>query len=435
MSETNKPRHDSTSARDYALAKLDSAQLPGWKPRLIKKRVDEPKDPHQWAVGEAIYIGAVKNLLTLKHRVAFHAGKPITAIDELGQKILVVAAQQLVHMPQIPAAIVVDQAVAQCKRFGHARLGGLVNAVLRNFGRQEAPPPPAAEDVERGLSFPPELFQRLSKAIGKTDAKKLAEHANGEPAVTVRLAPGIKPADLRGAFPHVKVIPHAQPGMVAVEGATRADFRKWAAEHVGQVQDPTAAAVVAAMDLKPGMTVLDRCAGVGTKTLQIANLISPGGTVHAIDPAEGRIANLERLARQLQAPVVPHRAAFTAELSDLPAAFDRVLVDAPCSNSGVMARRPEARYRQGAGTLKSLEKLQLEILADSAPRVAVGGLLVYSTCSIWPEENERIVKQFLSGSAGRGFTLLAERTTLPDGKDNPARYRDGGYTAVLIRAH
>jgi 16S rRNA (cytosine967-C5)-methyltransferase len=111
--------------------------------------------------------------------------------------------------------------------------------------------------------------------------------------------------------------------------------------------------------------------------------------------------------------------------------FDRVLIDTPCSNSGVLARRPEARYRQDAQTLRSLEKLQRNILLDTVNSVAPRGLLIYSTCSVWPEENEQIAQWFLAEHPQ--FTLLRERSTLPSFDSDPARYHDGGYFAVFAR--
>ena len=111
--------------------------------------------------------------------------------------------------------------------------------------------------------------------------------------------------------------------------------------------------------------------------------------------------------------------------------FDRVLLDVPCSNSGVLARRPEARYAQDDHMLQSVEALQRRILLDTAPAVRPGGLLIYSTCSIWPEENGRQVERFLAG--GPPFTLLSEQSTLPSVGDNSSEYHDGGYFAVLQR--
>jgi 16S rRNA (cytosine967-C5)-methyltransferase len=111
--------------------------------------------------------------------------------------------------------------------------------------------------------------------------------------------------------------------------------------------------------------------------------------------------------------------------------FSKILIDAPCSNSGVLARRPEARYAQDEKTLASLARLQDRILDDSAPALLNGGRLVYSTCSIWPQENQARVKNFLGRHAD--YRLIDERPTFPSVDSDPTKYHDGGYFAVLER--
>ena len=116
---------------------------------------------------------------------------------------------------------------------------------------------------------------------------------------------------------------------------------------------------------------------------------------------------------------------------DVPQQYQRVLVDVPCSNSGVLARRPEARYHQSNRTLQDLGKLQRAILADSVPTLAPEGLLIYSTCSIWSEENQQVVQWLLNEF--EQLDILRDQTTLPHSTDNPAQYHDGGYYAILQR--
>ncbi len=221
--------------------------------------------------------------------------------------------------------------------------------------------------------------------------------------------------------------------MYVVTGAKRSHLADLAAKGLAQVQDPTAAAVASQLDLQPGQTVLDRCAGLGTKTLQLRDAVGPSGRVVAMDPAAPRCEGLRQLlARRQIDNVVVHCAAWLTDLAgDVPAQFDRILADVPCSNSGVLARRPEARYSQTPAALASLAKLQDRILADSAPFVRPGGLLVHSTCSVWPEENRERIDWFLERHPD--FELLNDQTTLPSFDSDPEHYRDGGYVAVMRR--
>src|SRR5687768_2641260 len=153
------------------------------------------------------------------------------------------------------------------------------------------------------------------------------------------------------------------------------------------------------------------------------------GSIIAIDPSEERCSILQRLAADRGINNIHiHRAGSVPENVK----FSKILIDAPCSNSGVLARRPEARYAQDEKALKSLARLQDTILDDTAAALLPGGRMAYSTCSIWPEENTVRVEAFLSRH--RDYRMLREQLTLPSIDSDPTRYHDGGYFAVLQRS-
>ena len=422
-------------ARDAALNTLARTALPGWARAKIPRTFSSvPSDPRDLALADQLTTGVVKNLLLLQHLTAHYSNRRLRDIDPLVQRVITIGLYQLRFLTRIPASAAVDEAVAQVKRLRLGRASGFVNAVLRNATRDPAPPLPSRDADPREharivLSHPPDVFDRYVALVGVDDALRLCERDNAEPPTIVRLMPGRAAEDLAG--PDVAVEPHEQPGMVVVTGAKVAQFDDWASRGVAQVQDPTAARVVDFCDVRPGQTVLDRCAGLGTKTIQLVERVGPHGLVYAIDPAGPRIDRLAQLvARRVLANVHPIRAAMLADVGDaLPATFDRALVDVPCGNSGVLPRRPEARYAQDARSLASLHRLQLDILRDTAPRLTPGGRLVYSTCSVWPAENRLVVDAFLAEHPG--FRLADEHATLPDLSGDPTRYRDGGYVAVL----
>ena len=424
------------NGRDYALIQLDGRRLPRWPDQLLRgqKQLVAPPDPRDRALGEQITAGVVKNLLLLQYLIEHYSGRPLKNIDSLVQKILAVALYQLRFLTRVPANAAVDEAVKQAKRFGRTKAAGFVNAVLRNATREPDPPLPAEQDDPQGfgeivLSHPPQLLARLTELLGIADALRVCRHDNAEPPTIVRLFAGQSPEALHAQG--VTFTPHEQPGMFVVEGAKHAVLAAWAKAGVAQVQDPTAAIVADACDVSPGQIVLDRCAGLGTKTLQLRERLGDTGELFAVDASAARCEGLQQLiaARGLHNVHVSHGSMLSKLGDQLPRTFDRVLVDAPCSNSGVLARRPEARYAQDENTLASLAKLQRSILKDTAPHVASDGLLVYSTCSIWPEENERMVAVFLREHPS--FELVNERATLPSLSDDAARYRDGGYFAVM----
>ncbi|HEY7118213.1 MAG TPA: transcription antitermination factor NusB [Tepidisphaeraceae bacterium] len=422
--------------RDFALRELDGRRLPGWRAGTITKGASHPPaDPRDLALAEHIVVGVTKNLLLLQHLIQHYSGRSLKSIDPAVQKILAIALYQLRFLDRIPASAAVDEAVEQTRRFGQRRASGFVNAVLRKATRESLPELPShdspAEYARIVLSHPPELFGKLEDLLGAEDALHFCAHDQIEPPTIVRLAHGRDASELGGDG--ITVVAHERPGMYVVKGAKRSHLADWAGRRVAQVQDPTAGAVVAHLDVKPGDVVLDRCCGLGTKTIQLHEAVGPDGRVIAVDPASARCEGLRRLLEQRAIKNVSvYCAAWMNDLPpDAPREFDRVLIDAPCSNSGVLARRPEARYAQTSQSLRSLMNLQDQILCDSAPSVKPGGMLVYSTCSVWPEENGARVDVFVQQHSD--FEPLEERNTLPSFDSDPARYRDGGYWAALRR--
>jgi 16S rRNA (cytosine967-C5)-methyltransferase len=190
------------------------------------------------------------------------------------------------------------------------------------------------------------------------------------------------------------------------------------------IQDPGTLLAVCKLEPQPGETILDFCAAPGGKTTFIAQLMSNQGRIVAQDVSEERLKwiqeNCARLGVTCVETILP--SAFSLQ----PSAFDRVLVDAPCSNTGVMRRRVDLRWRIQLEEIERLRTTQLDLLEQAATRVKPGGVLVYSTCSLEPEENQEVVKQFLAGHSG--FKLESERELLPF-VDNV----DGAYVAQLKR--
>jgi 16S rRNA (cytosine967-C5)-methyltransferase len=423
------------NGRDYALSQLDRLALPGWKTGAMRSRATAPTDPRDLALAEQIRVGVIKNLRLLEFLID-HYSNHRAKIDPLVRKILAIAMYQLRFLTRIPPSAAVDEAVEQVRRFGRRAAAGFVNAVLRRATREPVAPLPDENTDRRHyattvLSHPPELFNRLAALLGEEKALDFCRHDNAEPPTLLRAFRG-------GAFPPaelpqgVRVVPHEQSGMFVVNGARRDLFARWAGEGIAQVQDATAARVVEQMDLEPGQNVLDRCAGLGTKTLQIREHLSDDGWIMAMDPSEPRCEGLRRLvaARNIFNVAVVQGSMLTQIRELKQPWFDRILVDAPCSNSGVLARRPEARYAQNEAALRSLAMLQNQILDDCVPYLRPGGLLVYSTCSIWPEENQQRVERFLKEHPQ--FQQVRAQFTWPSFETHdPTRYHDGGFFAVL----
>jgi len=197
-------------------------------------------------------------------------------------------------------------------------------------------------------------------------------------------------------------------------------------EGLFSVQDLSASQVVRFLDPQPGWSILDLCAAPGSKTTQMAELSRDAATITATDIDPVRLERVkENIARLGLASVtiVPH-----AQLEQGTEPFDAVLLDAPCSNTGVLSRRVEARFRVTAQAVKDIASIQKGLLAKAAGLVKPGGRICYSTCSIQRRENQDRVRDFLAEHGE--FTLASESLLLP--ATGPFDH-DGGYVALLKR--
>ena len=271
------------NARDYAWRQLAAARLPGWQfdaASFRPKQADPPEDPRDLDLAHAITLSVTKHLDHLRHLIHHYSGRTPQQIDPTVQIILSMGLAQLRFFDRLPPYAVVDEAVNQAKRLGFGKAAGFVNAVLRRALREPAPPLPdkvdAQEYARAVLSHPPVLFQRMVKLLGVDDALELAARHNAEAPLIVRGTPD--------APEGVTVTPHEVSGFSVISGAGEAVLSDWAKTGVAQPQDPTSAAVVDKMQLSSAKLILDRCCGVGTKTLQIASA-APQAQVVAIDPA------------------------------------------------------------------------------------------------------------------------------------------------------
>ena len=321
------------------------------------------------------------------------------------EALLYVGAAQVLYMEEVPDFAAVNETVEAAKLCNNKSIAKVVNGVLRNLIRRRAEfeAQIAAAPLEERESFPTELVRRWTARFGAENAAKLCAWHN-EPAKTFL-------ARKDGSFVELE----RGKKVTDVPGYAEGEFI---------VQDPGTALAVELMDPKPGDVILDACAAPGGKTIQLA---WRGAKVTAceVNPKRRRKLeeNLKRLRLEVEVEVIED---FRCQPQPLTSTYSKVLVDAPCSNTGVLRRRPDARWNWSVEKLESLVRLQAEILDQVAPLVAPGGTLVYSTCSNEPEENLDQVNAFLSRHPD--FTLDVTRESIPFESGH-----DGAFAARLIR--
>ncbi len=200
-------------------------------------------------------------------------------------------------------------------------------------------------------------------------------------------------------------------------------------EGLFEVQDANSQLVAAFLDVKPGMRVVDTCAGAGGKTLHIASLMENKGQLIAMDLYESKLKQLKLRAKRNGAFNIEYRIIDTTKvIKKLHEKADRVLIDAPCSGLGVLKRNPDAKWKLKPEFIDNIRKVQAEVLENYSKIVKPGGKLVYATCSILPSENQEQIKHFLTTDIGKSFTFVKDSKILASDSGF-----DGFYMALLER--
>lgn len=351
---------------------------------------------------------------------------------------------------EAPAHAAVNEAAELAKQRVRRGAAGLVNAILRSVirSRDNLPQPETGDpalDLAVRHSHPTWMVRRWLMRYGPEDTTRLLEYNNSRPVYGLRVNPekALMDALLRRMveldvdwdvslydenFVRVRSLQPVFRGGLVRDG--------WCV-----VQDEGAGLVVRLTDPKPDEFVVDACAAPGGKALYMASLMESSGEVAAVDVNEARVGLVRETARRLGIGNVTTRTGDARQLSDVinGRTADRVLLDAPCSGLGVLDKRADLRWRRQESDMAGLISLQAELLDSCADAVRPGGLLVYSSCSIEPDENEDQVEHFLHRR--RDFKLESPNSFIPDELISGDYYRtlphehhvDGAFGARLRR--
>ncbi len=352
----------------------------------------------------ALVQGTLRRRAFLDHHLDAFTGGGIAALPAPIRAALRLGAFQILVLTRIPESAAVDQSVELAKRYGHPGTAGLVNAVLRRLARGDRAPLPdiATHPIDHLAvlhSHPRWLVQRWVARYGIDEATRILESDNTEPYVSVRpnlhrTSPGALVEALKAEGHQATPGPNGGPVFLLERGfvAARSPLFR---QGLLTLQDEAESAVVIILDPKPGERVLDLCAAPGGKASQIAERIAPGGRLVALERHMSRARALrENLVERLRLPGI-HVVCGDGRTPPFNSPFDRVLVDAPCTGLGVLRRRADARWRKEEATIPEMAELQRGLLDGAAPLVRPGGVLVYSVCSLEPEETDEIVESFL----------------------------------------
>jgi 16S rRNA (cytosine967-C5)-methyltransferase len=328
------------------------------------------------------------------------------------QALLAIAGAEMIENPDAATAAIVDNAVEQAKRLLSESEARLVNAVLRRAAPalREAPvPAPEAspEELAEYFSHPTWLVKRWMGEFGAESTRRLLEWNQSTAHVHVRWRSATPPPAGLEATPWA--------GWYRLAHGRWADIQAALAAGHCYLQDPATRLGPTLAAPAAGEQWLELCAAPGGKTLQLADLMGKGRIV-AVDRVGGRMKRFEEnVARWRAAGLATEIATVGGDVLDLkpeelaarglPTQFDGVFIDVPCSNTGVIRHRIDTKWRLKPEDFDQLAEVQLRMLTAAARFVGPGGKLVYSTCSLEPEENADVIEAFLGSEAGRGFAL------------------------------
>ena len=437
------------SARITALRVLVSCRSNGaWADAALKAQIsrDGLSGPDAALCSRIVY-GVMQHQMLLDFYIGAYCSQKPDHLQPPLLEILRIGAYQILFLDKIPDSAAVNTSVELAKLSKRGQASGLVNAVLRKISqnKESLPPIPDRNEIQRlsiQYSHPKWLTKRMVTLLGREEAERFLASNNEIAPLTVQVNP-LKTTteslteELRQAG--IEVHPHAWvPDCLELSGT--GDLTALPAFRDGKflVQDPAARLVSLIADIQPGLKVLDVCAAPGGKSLSAAFAMTGQGDILSCDLHENKLKRIQESADRLGADIITTRAAdgrvFQPEWE---AAFDVVLVDAPCSGLGIIRKKPDTRYKK-ADDLFTLPVIQSAILNNSARYVRPGGTLVYSTCTILPEENEQVTQAFLAEHTD--FTMSPIELPQPVGTTSgaltlwPQRHdTDGFYICRMTR--
>jgi 16S rRNA (cytosine967-C5)-methyltransferase len=381
-------------------------------------------DPRDRALATSLVYGSLRVLPWIDARILRHAPRGLGGIDRLTHAELVLSAYQLFFLEKVPAFAAVNEAVEAVKAARGKRLAAFANAVLRKLATEaeKEKGEPLLREAELA-SLPDWLRSALARALGEEGAKAFCLAGSATPPLGIAVARAeerdLWVERLREAVPAASFeAGKVSPLCILARGGGKSDaWPGW--EKEWRVQEEGSQLVGLSLGARAGERVLDACAGRGNKTLLLASLGA------RVDAADVHPAKLEKLEERLRAMSLPVGHAFAVDWTRGPGdagdSYDRAIVDAPCSGSGTLRRRPDILLRRGEEDLARLGQQQSAILERVATRVRPGGRVVYAVCSVLREEAEDVVSSALSheiglvpapfeGEAARA--LAGEETTL-----------------------
>ncbi len=356
-------------------------------------------------ITELVY-GTIKAGETLDWIIGHYVTRSLNKVAPVILNILRMGMYQIFFLSKVPVSAACNQAVELTKKYGHIGTVKFVNAVLRNAGRgpEKVVYPDREKNIVKFLALkyfhPQWMVARWVKRLGPEATEELCQINNVTPALSLRTNTlKISREELLNILEQEGV--SAEPSEWTPEGIVCHSYPalstlKSLREGLFQIQDESSMLVAHVLAPKPGEFIIDACGAPGGKSTHIATLMGNQGRVLSTDIYEHKLLLTKENAQRLGLTIIDTQTVDATTLGDKYARqADKVLVDAPCSGLGVLRRKADSRWRKNETMFQELPVLQKAILKSAAECVKLGGILVYSTCTTEPEENQRVVEDFL----------------------------------------
>ena len=415
------------SGRETALEVLTACRrLDAWSDGSLKAACRRNGlDRREAALAAQLTYGVLQNRALLDFYLNRFCAQGMEKLEPVVRDVLRLGACQILFLDRVPDSAAVDEAVKQIKAHRRPRASGLVNAVLRRLSREkgslpEIPGEDPAEYLSIRYSHPRWLVERLLEILGREEAEAFLR-ADNTPVPTTVQRNSLKCGreELAEYWAHWdksggRAEPHPwMPDCWQLTGGGSLEDQRAFQDGWFQVQDAAAKAAVLAAGLRPGDRVLDVCAAPGGKSFAAAMEMDGRGEVIACDIHPHKLDLISRGAERLGISCVkPILSDGRENRAEWNGAFDAVLCDVPCSGLGIIRKKPDIRYKDSKA-LAGLPRVQRAILDNAGRYVRPGGVLIYSTCTILPEENEEITEDFLAGHQD----FAKEPFSLPGGRE------------------
>jgi 16S rRNA (cytosine967-C5)-methyltransferase len=404
-----------------------------------------------------LVLGTIRNRRAIDTVIAEFSGQPVDRIPDKLLNIIRIGTYELVYSPIAAQHSIVNEAVENAKNLVGKKQVGFVNAVLRQITRsitnrqnvlsKSNPKCTLCQSLETGCEFDRDFLPDpdsspvdylstvfslpewlISDWLSEFDlelTRRICFASNRKPSIYLRpngLKTSVQELAEKYRLADIEIDIAPQDSMIRVKSPRTIIQLPGFTEGLFIVQDITASRVVRMLKPLQDWTILDLCAAPGVKTTQLAEITGDSATIIATDIDAERLKKVEENIKRLgieSVEVVPYKQRLNSQ-------FDCILLDVPCSNTGVLARRIEARYRITPDAIKKFIKTQSELLNTAVSMLKPHGIICYSTCSIQKDENNNLIRGFLQRNSN--FVLNSEKLILPSAEHFDC---DGGYTAIL----